>query len=106
MRGVHAAMVRRRRLTALFAVLVTVALVGLSAHACLPEHHHLDGHETVCVAAMAIAGLTILAAYWKRRARASLSLPRFVVALPLSALPAEISAAARAGPRSPVVLRC
>jgi hypothetical protein len=51
---------RHRRVAALIGVVVVLGVGALDAHAALPEHHHEHGNATVCIAALAIAGLAAL----------------------------------------------
>jgi hypothetical protein len=48
---------RRRRYTALVGVVLVLGVVALDAHAALPDHHHVRGEATLCVAALAVATL-------------------------------------------------
>jgi hypothetical protein len=97
---------RWRRRLAMLAILLVLGVVLLDAHAALPDHHHVHGVETMCLASVAIATLAVAALAFARpvggcmlprRSRLSVRRPRS----PL--LSACHSVAARDGP--PVVLR-
>ena len=60
---------------------IVLGVLALGAHGDLPEHHDKGGHMTVCVAALAIAGLTILR--MRRRRLSELPMPWLVLLLPL-----------------------
>lgn len=83
-----------------------LGVVMLDAHAALPEHHHVNGTETICVASLAVATLAMAA--WalgsikrtkhRRRVQPQVRWPCHVsLAVP--------GPCARAGPAPPVVLR-
>lgn len=92
-------------MTALIGVVVVLGVVGLNAHALLPEHHYAT--ETICVCALSIATLVGLgwglvrslgALFPLRRTRAIRVKARV-------APPGALAGIARAGPLGSVVLR-
>jgi hypothetical protein len=88
---------------------LVLGVVVLDAHAALPEHHHLHGAETLCVASMAIATLAIAA--WAVGARAARLGSRRLSAVPIVRRSAPsgrlwMLGRPRAGPaRSPILRR-
>jgi hypothetical protein len=97
---------RHRRATALVGVMVVLGVAALNAHAALPEHHHVHGVMTLCVASLSIAVLAALGLKTKRSAGPTIRLGRTaVVQIPDGPEAESVSAMARAGPSGPVVLR-
>lgn len=107
-RDIDRALVRHRRATALLGTLVVLGVAALNVHSVLPEHHHVHGEETVCIAALAVAGLAALG--WRRRCeprlpvRIAATLVRFArgVDVPRTS---RLDVSARAGPAGLAVLR-
>ena len=97
---------RRRRLMALAGIALMVVVLGLDAHAALPEHHHTDGHETVCVASMAVATLTAFGCCVKAPPLQKASRrPRIRIRSKGRVVAPVIPILSRAGPCRSVVLR-
>jgi hypothetical protein len=95
-----------RRTTALVGVVIVLGVGALGAHAALPEHHHEHGAVTVCIAALAIAGLVALG--WCKRSTPSPA-TRLGGALLMQAAGGRVTdsprTSARAGPPGLAVLR-
>jgi hypothetical protein len=105
-RSFNRLLLRRRRTTALLGTILVLGVVGLNAHAALPEHHDTPGHATMCIAALSIAILA--AAGLATRSLTAPASPLYSVRLaPLrSRIPAgPASSNARAGPAVSIVLR-
>jgi hypothetical protein len=96
----------RRRATALVGVLIVLGVLMLDAHAALPEHHHVHGTETACVASLAVAALATAGAMRKRcKTLVQVWFP-LLIRLPAGPAPTQPQLVAiRAGPRTAVVLR-
>jgi hypothetical protein len=105
-RSVNRLLLRRRRTTALLGTILVLGVVGLNAHAALPEHHDAPGHATMCIGALSIAILA--AAGLATRSLEAPATPLYSVRLPRvrSRIPANPAGSnARAGPAVPIVLR-
>ena len=46
---------RHRRVWLAAGIALACGVMALNAHAALPEHHHHDGNETMCLASLSIA---------------------------------------------------
>ena len=97
---------RHRRTTALVGAIVVLGVGALDAHAALPEHHHEHGKVTVCIAALAIAGLAALG--WCKQGTPQA--PRLAQVAPLLQAASSLATdtprtSARAGPSRLTVLR-
>jgi hypothetical protein len=92
-------------MTALVGVVMVLGVVGLNAHALLPDHH--DATESVCVCAMSIATLVGLGWGWARSLGAPVPLRRMLaIRVKTTVVPAStLAGMARAGPVGSVVLR-
>jgi hypothetical protein len=105
-RSVNRFLTRHRRTTALLGAVIVLGVVGLNAHAALPEHHDEPGHVTMCAAALSIAILAAVALVTKclpapRKALRLVQRPRVKSRIAVR----TASSNARAGPAVPVVLR-
>src|SRR5947208_2449001 len=64
---------RHRRLWVGAGIALVFGVVGLNAHAALPEHHHHHGVETMCAASLSIAvAAGALGFAWRAPARSRL----------------------------------
>ncbi len=105
-RSVNRFLVRHRRTTALLGTIIVLGVVGLNAHAALPEHHDTPGGVTMCPGALSIAILAAVALV----AKCLLAPSTLMSQIPLPHLESRIAADttssnARAGPAVPFVLR-
>ena len=67
---------RHRRLWVAAGVALALGVVGLNAHAALPEHHHHHGEETMCAASLSIAVFAgTLAFAWRAPGRTRMPRP-------------------------------
>jgi hypothetical protein len=90
----------------LLGTIIVLGVVGLNAHAALPEHHDTPGHVTMCSAALSIAilaaiGLMARCLLAPRTRRRRIYLPAIKIRIALE----SGSSNARAGPPVPLVLR-
>jgi hypothetical protein len=97
---------RHRRVTALLGTIIVLGVVGLNAHAALPEHHDTPGHVTMCVGALSIAilaaaGLMARCLLAPATAMRRIRLPRVEGRIAAD----TTSSNARAGPAVPFVIR-
>jgi hypothetical protein len=104
--SVNRFLVRHRPTTALLGAIIVLGVVGLNAHAALPEHHDTPGHVTVCTAALSIAILAAVGLAAKCLRGPTTALRRVYIPQAESRIVAVTSSSnARAGPAVPVVLR-
>lgn len=106
-RFVRPAARRYRRVLAAVGIILTLLVLVLEAHAALPEHHHVHGTATMCLASLAIAALFAAAILLKRRVcTVAGHPPASAWVLPEPVFSSTSSMPARAGPsRSPVLRR-
>ncbi len=105
-RSVNRLLLRHRRTTALLGTILVLGVVGLNAHAALPEHHDTPGHATMCIAALSIAILAAAGLATRSLAAPATSLHSVRLPQVRCRIPADpASSNARAGPAVPFVLR-
>jgi hypothetical protein len=107
LRSIDRFLSRHRRTTAAVGVLIVLGVAALNTHEALPEHHHQHGEATMCLASLSIAVLATMGLLQAKHVATPTtrlgetavrrSEIRLAVATP--------SAAARAGPCAPTVLR-
>ncbi len=105
-RSVNRFLLRHRRITALLGTILVLGVVGLNAHASLPEHHDTPGHATMCIAALSIAVLAAVGLAARCLSAPATALRPACIAAVKDRIGLDVTCSnARAGPAAPLVLR-